>query len=63
MINFAMEQTNLVLLLKLLTFLALMLFVLRNFKGGRPPTPMHPTPADDAFLLRKRRSEQKSVGL
>ena len=24
-----------------------------NFRGG-PPTPMHPSPADDAALLRKR---------
>jgi hypothetical protein len=53
---------NLVLLFKLLTFLALMLLFLRNFRGGRPPTPMHPCPADDAFLLRKRRSKQKSLG-
>jgi hypothetical protein len=28
-----------------------------NFRGG-PPTPMHPSPADDAALLRKRRSKQ-----
>lgn len=62
MINFSMEQMNLVLLFKLLTFLALMLLFLRNFRGGRPPTPMHPCPADDAFLLRKRRSKQKSLG-
>jgi len=24
-----------------------------NFRGG-PPTPMHPSPADDAVLLRRR---------
>jgi hypothetical protein len=24
-----------------------------NFRGG-PPTPMHPSPADDGFLLRAR---------
>jgi hypothetical protein len=26
---------------------------IENFRGG-PPTPMHPSPADDAALLRKR---------
>lgn len=25
-----------------------------NFRGGGPPTPMHPSPADDGALLRKR---------
>lgn len=28
-----------------------------NFRGG-PPTPMHPSPADDNALLRKRRRPQ-----
>jgi hypothetical protein len=28
-----------------------------NFRGG-PPTPMHPSPADNAALLRGRRSKQ-----
>jgi len=27
---------------------------LQNFRGG-PPTGPHPSPADDAFLLRRRR--------
>jgi hypothetical protein len=27
------------------------------FRGG-PPTPMHPSPVDDAALLRRRRSKQ-----
>jgi len=27
---------------------------LDNFRGGGPPSPMHPSPADDAVLLRKR---------
>jgi hypothetical protein len=31
-----------------------------NFRGG-PPTPMHPSPADDAALLRKR--SRKTIGL
>jgi len=61
-IKSSMEETNLVLLFKLLTFLALMLLFLRNFKGGRPPTPRHPSPADDAVLLLKRRSKQGSPG-
>jgi hypothetical protein len=26
---------------------------INNFRGG-PPTPMHPSPADDGALLRKR---------
>jgi hypothetical protein len=26
---------------------------IRNFRGG-PPTPMHPSPSNDAALLRKR---------
>jgi hypothetical protein len=26
---------------------------IRNFRGG-PPTTMHPSPADDGFLLRRR---------
>ena len=25
-----------------------------NFRGGGPPTPMHPSPADDGALLRRR---------
>jgi hypothetical protein len=28
-----------------------------NFRGG-PPTSMHPSPADDGALVRKRRSKQ-----
>jgi hypothetical protein len=27
---------------------------INNFKGGGPPTPMHPSPADDGALLRRR---------
>ncbi|HEY1217337.1 MAG: hypothetical protein ABSE42_08965 [Bryobacteraceae bacterium] len=26
---------------------------INNFRGGGPPTPMHPSPADDAALLRR----------
>ena len=25
-----------------------------NFRGGGPPAPMHPSPADDGALLRRR---------
>ena len=28
--------------------------IVDNFRGG-PPTPMHPSPANDAALLRRRR--------
>jgi hypothetical protein len=68
-----MEQTDsIALLLKLVFVLALLtLFrpsmrdpliqamndLVNNFRGG-PPTPMHPSPADDGALLRKRRSKQ-----
>jgi hypothetical protein len=27
---------------------------INNFRGGGPPTPMHPSPADDSALLRRR---------
>jgi hypothetical protein len=68
-----MEQTNsATLLLKLVVVLALLTLFqpsMRNawiramndfansFRGG-PPTPMHPSPAADARLLRKRHSKQ-----
>ena len=58
-----MEQTNLVLLFKLFTVLAMALWVLvfwRPSKGGRPPRPMHPSPADDTVLLWKRRKRKYS---
>lgn len=60
-ILWTMEQTNLVLLFKLFTVLALALFVLvfwRPSKGGRPPRAMHPSPADDSVLLWKRRKKK-----
>ena len=65
-----MEATEL--LLKLVTVFALLTLLLPsmrnvliealnefgdNFRGG-PPTPMHPSPADDAGLLGKRRGKQ-----
>jgi hypothetical protein len=56
-----MEQTNMVLLFKLFTVLALAVFVLvfwRPSKGGRPPRPMHPSPADDTVLLWRRRKKK-----
>jgi hypothetical protein len=55
-----MEHTNLVLLFKLFIVLAVIVLLFsRPFRGGRPPTPMHPSPADDAvLLLRKRRRGQ-----
>ena len=27
---------------------------INNFRGGGPPTPMHPSPVNDGALLRKR---------
>ena len=30
---------------------------LDNFRGGGPPTPMHPSPAADTALLRRRRAK------
>jgi len=62
-ILWTMEQTNLVLLFKLFTVLAMALWVLvfwRPSKGGRPPRPMHPSPADDTVLLWKRRKRKYS---
>ena len=59
-----MEQINLVLLFRLFTVLVLAIVALlfgNNFRGGRPPTPMHPSPADDAALLLKKRSKKKDV--
>ena len=53
-----MEQTNLVLLFKLFTVLAVALFVL-VFWRPRPPRPMHPSPADDTVLLWKRRKRKQ----
>jgi hypothetical protein len=68
-----MGRTNsIALLLKFVVVLALLTLLLpsmrdalietlnefvNNFRGG-PPTPMHPSPADDIVLLRKRRSRQ-----
>jgi hypothetical protein len=45
-----------VLLFRLVVVLALVLSFWHRFRGGRPPTPMHPSPADDALLLRRKRS-------
>jgi hypothetical protein len=54
-----MDQTDtIVLLFRLVVVLALVLWFGHRFRGGRPPTPMHPSPADDAALLRKRRSRK-----
>jgi hypothetical protein len=60
----SMEQINLVLLFRLFTVLALAIVALlfgSHFRGGRPPTPMHPSPADDAALLLKKRGRKKDV--
>ena len=64
------------LLLKLVTVFALLTLLLpsmrnaliealnefgNNFRGG-PPTPMHPSPADDGALLRKRSRKTSATG-
>ena len=33
---------------------------INRFRGGGPPTPMHPSPANDAALLRKRSRKVES---
>jgi hypothetical protein len=60
-----MGQNNYIALISLLIFVALVALFFRrwtvdalieainNFRGG-PPTPMHPSPSNDADLLRKR---------
>ncbi len=57
MIASGMDHAGIVSLFRLVVVLALLLWFVRNFRGGRPPTPMHPSPADDSALLRKRRSK------
>jgi hypothetical protein len=69
-----MEKANsIILLLKLVVVLALLTLFqpsmrnawirvmngfANNFRGG-PPTGMHPIPADDTLLLRKRRGDRR----
>ena len=58
-----MEQANSIVLFLILVAVVALLFrrsvldalieAINNFRGG-PPTPMHPSPANDAALLRKR---------
>ena len=58
-----MEQTNSIVGFLILAAVVALLFrrsmldalieAINNFRGG-PPTPMHPSPADDAALLRRR---------
>ena len=51
-----MDQTDFIVsLFRFVVVLLLLLWFGRYFRGGRPPRPMHPSPADDAFLLRKPR--------
>jgi hypothetical protein len=47
---------SIVLLFKFVVVVALLILFWRHFRGGRPPRPMHPSPADDAALLLRRRS-------
>ena len=66
-----MGQNNYVTLISLLIFVAIaalffrrwmvdaLIEAINNFRGG-PPTPMHPSPSNDAALLRKR-SRQNEV--
>ena len=58
-----MEQIGSIVLFLILAAVAALLFrrsmldalieAINNFRGG-PPTPMHPSPADDTALLRRR---------
>lgn len=58
-----MEQANSIALFLIVVAVAALLFrrsllealieAIDNFRGG-PPTPMHPSPADDGTLLRRR---------
>ena len=64
-----MGQTNSIVLLLILAAVIALSFrrwmvdalieALNNFWGGGPPTPMHPSPANDAALLRKRARKTK----
>lgn len=59
-----MEQTRSIVLFLMFAAVVALLFrrsmldavieAINNFRGGGPPTPMHPSPADDAALLRRR---------
>ena len=33
---------------------------LNSFRGGGPPTPMHPSPANDAVILRRQARKTKN---
>ena len=66
-----MGQNNYIALILLLIFVAFVTLFFRrwmvdalieainNFSGG-PPTPMHPSPSNDAALLRKRSRKSES---
>jgi hypothetical protein len=57
-----MDHTNpIVLLFRFVVVLALVLWFWHRFRGGRPPNPMHPSPADDAVLIRKKRSRKHDL--
>jgi hypothetical protein len=54
-----MDQTHLIVLLfRLVVLLALLLWFGSRFRGGRPPRPMHPSPANDVLLIRKKRNRR-----
>lgn len=56
-----MEQIHLVAeLFRLVILVALALLFMNKFRGGRPPRPMHPSPANDDAMLKKRRSSARS---
>ena len=59
-----MEAATIVRLILVVIFVALLfqgsvlealLEAINNFRGG-PPTPMHPLPADDGAMLRRKRA-------
>jgi hypothetical protein len=51
------DQEAIIALLKCVAVFGLLLYFWRNFRGGRPPRPMHPTPANDSALLLRKRSK------
>jgi hypothetical protein len=59
-----MEETRSIVMILMVLAAAAILFrratldavieAINNFRGGGPPTPMHPSPVNDAALLRRR---------
>jgi hypothetical protein len=50
-----------VLLFKLVVLLAMLLWFVSRFRGGRPPNPMHPLPGDDSALPGKKQGSKRGL--